>query len=150
MLKLPHASKVMLKILQTRLQQHGNRELPDIQAPTSVPSSVNLRGTYDSGCIARGHPWAGSCIPSWASSPGLLFRLCRRSLSCRHKNSVLFACNLHVPCFYLVVGKFPPFSLHIGTTKPPVSPLLLLSPVSFPVKVQMKRPLGNIWLPDVF
>ena len=32
MLKLPHASKVMLKILQTRLQQHGNRELPDIQA----------------------------------------------------------------------------------------------------------------------
>ena len=32
MLKLPHDSKVMLKILQTRLQQHGNRELPDIQA----------------------------------------------------------------------------------------------------------------------
>ena len=32
MLKLPHASKVMLKILQTRLQQHVNRELPDIQA----------------------------------------------------------------------------------------------------------------------
>ena len=27
-----HASKVMLKILQARLQQHVNRELPDIQA----------------------------------------------------------------------------------------------------------------------
>ena len=38
MLKLPpialisHASKVMLKILQARLQQYVNRELPDIQA----------------------------------------------------------------------------------------------------------------------
>ena len=38
MLKLPHsctqshASKVMLKILQGRLQQHMNRELPDFPA----------------------------------------------------------------------------------------------------------------------
>ena len=38
MLKLPqsctisHASKVMLKILQTRLQQYMNHELPDVQA----------------------------------------------------------------------------------------------------------------------
>ena len=29
---ISHASKVMLKILQTRLQQHVNRELPDVQA----------------------------------------------------------------------------------------------------------------------
>ena len=29
---LPHASKVMLKILQARLQQYVNRELPDVQA----------------------------------------------------------------------------------------------------------------------
>ena len=27
-----HASKVMLKILQARLQQYGNCELPDVQA----------------------------------------------------------------------------------------------------------------------
>ena len=27
-----HASKVMLKILQTRLQQYVNQELPDVQA----------------------------------------------------------------------------------------------------------------------
>ena len=27
-----HASKVLLKILQTRLQQYMNRELPDVQA----------------------------------------------------------------------------------------------------------------------
>ena len=40
MLKLPHncthlishASKVMLKILQARIQQYVNRELPDVQA----------------------------------------------------------------------------------------------------------------------
>ena len=38
MLKLPHncthptASKVMLKILQARLQKYVNRELPDVQA----------------------------------------------------------------------------------------------------------------------
>ena len=38
MLKLPHnalishASRVMLKILQARLQQYGNYELPDVQA----------------------------------------------------------------------------------------------------------------------
>ena len=38
MFKLPtialisHASKVMLKILQTRLQEYVNRELPDVQA----------------------------------------------------------------------------------------------------------------------
>ena len=29
---ISHASKVMLKILQVRLQQYINRELPDIQA----------------------------------------------------------------------------------------------------------------------
>ena len=29
---MPHTSKVMLKILQARLQQYVNRELPDIQA----------------------------------------------------------------------------------------------------------------------
>ena len=28
---ISHASKVMLKILQARLQQHVNRELPDVQ-----------------------------------------------------------------------------------------------------------------------
>ena len=29
---ISHASQVMLKILQARLQQYGNRELPDVQA----------------------------------------------------------------------------------------------------------------------
>ena len=29
---ISHASKVMLKVLQARLQQYGNREIPDVQA----------------------------------------------------------------------------------------------------------------------
>ena len=29
---ISHTSKIMLKILQTRLQQYMNRELPDVQA----------------------------------------------------------------------------------------------------------------------
>ena len=29
---ISHASKVMLKILQARLQEHMNQELPDVQA----------------------------------------------------------------------------------------------------------------------
>ena len=39
---ISHASKVMLKILQARLQQYMNRELPDVQA-----SFRKGRGTRD-------------------------------------------------------------------------------------------------------
>ena len=39
---ISHASKVMLKILQARLQQYVNRELPDIQA-----GFRKVRGTRD-------------------------------------------------------------------------------------------------------
>ena len=39
---ISHASKVMLKILQARLQQYVNRELPDVQA-----SFRKDRGTRD-------------------------------------------------------------------------------------------------------
>ena len=37
-----HASKVMLKIFQARLQQYVNRELPDVQA-----GFRKVRGTRD-------------------------------------------------------------------------------------------------------
>ena len=37
-----HASKLMLKILQVRLQQYVNRELPDVQA-----GFRKVRGTRD-------------------------------------------------------------------------------------------------------
>ena len=39
---ISHASKVMLKILQARLQQYVNRELPDVQAGFRIG-----RGTKD-------------------------------------------------------------------------------------------------------
>ena len=39
---ISHASKLMLKILQVRLQQYVNRELPDVQA-----GFINSRGTRD-------------------------------------------------------------------------------------------------------
>ena len=39
---IPHASKVMLKILQARLQQYMSRELPDVQA-----GFRKVRGTRD-------------------------------------------------------------------------------------------------------
>ena len=39
---ISHASKVMLKILQARLQQYMNRELPDVQAEFR-----KCRGTRD-------------------------------------------------------------------------------------------------------
>ena len=42
---ISHASKVMLKILQARLQQYLNRELPDVQAELG-----KCRGTRDQNC----------------------------------------------------------------------------------------------------
>ena len=39
---ISHASKVMLKILQVRLQQYMNHELPDVQ-----PGFRKVRGTRD-------------------------------------------------------------------------------------------------------
>ena len=39
---ISHASKVMLKILQARLQQHANRDLPDVQS-----GFRKCRGTRD-------------------------------------------------------------------------------------------------------
>ena len=43
---ISHASKVMLKILQARLQQYVNHELPDIQAE-NFQNSRKCRGTRD-------------------------------------------------------------------------------------------------------
>ena len=66
-----HASKLMLKILQTRLQQYVNHELPDVQAgftkaeepevilPTSVGSlkkQESLRKTSTSALLTTSQP----------------------------------------------------------------------------------------------
>ena len=72
---ISHASKVMLKILQARLQQYMNRELPDVQAgfrqpeepeiklPTSVGSSKkqeSSRKTSISALLTMPKPLCGS------------------------------------------------------------------------------------------
>ena len=75
MLKLPHncthLTLVMLKILQARLQQYMNRELPDVQAgfrkgkpeiklPTSAGSSKkqeSSRKTCTSALLTMPKPW---------------------------------------------------------------------------------------------
>ena len=52
---ISHASKVMLKILQARLQQYVNRELPNVQAGFSKMHSGNMSGWAGTGpsCSAR-------------------------------------------------------------------------------------------------
>ena len=40
---ISHASKVMLKILQARLQQYVNRELPDVQAVFEARKGRGIR-----------------------------------------------------------------------------------------------------------
>ena len=45
---ISHASKVMLKILQARLQQYVNRELPDVQA--GFRKGTRGRGLQRSNC----------------------------------------------------------------------------------------------------
>ena len=65
---ISHASKVMLKILQARLQQYVNRELPDVQAvlekaeepeiklPTSAGSSKKQEKTFISALLTIPKP----------------------------------------------------------------------------------------------
>ena len=56
---ISHASKVMLKILQARLQQYVNHELPDVQAvlekaeesEIKLPTSVGLQKKQESSRI---------------------------------------------------------------------------------------------------
>ena len=45
---ISHASKVMFKILQTRLQQHVNQELSDVEA-----GFIKGRGTRDQGNLEK-------------------------------------------------------------------------------------------------
>ena len=40
---ISHASKVMLKIFQARLQQYVNRELPDVQAAFSKAEEPEIK-----------------------------------------------------------------------------------------------------------
>ena len=66
---ISHASKVMLKILQARLQQYVNRELPDVQA-----GFRKGRGTRDQ--IANSH-WIMEKVREFQKNIYFCFRLCQ-------------------------------------------------------------------------
>ena len=53
---ISHASKVMLKILQARLQQYMNRELPDVQAGFRKGNQSILK-EISPGCSLEGLMW---------------------------------------------------------------------------------------------
>ena len=57
---ISHASKVMLKIFQARLQQYVNRELPDVQAGFrkgrgTRDQIANIRGIMEKGRVPEKH-----------------------------------------------------------------------------------------------
>ena len=65
---ISHASKVMLKIVQTRLQQYVNRELPDVQA-----GFRKGRGTRDQ--IANIHWIIKKATEFWKKSASALLTM---------------------------------------------------------------------------
>ena len=50
---ISHASKVMLKILQARLQQYVNRELPDVQAGLEKAEEPEIKLPISTGSLKR-------------------------------------------------------------------------------------------------
>ena len=77
---ISHASKVMLKILQARLQQYMNRELPDVQA-----GFRKGRGTRDQ--IANIH-WIIERAREFQKNISLLYWLCQSLWLCGSQETV--------------------------------------------------------------
>ena len=48
-----HASKVMLKILQARLQQYVNHELPDVQADFKKAEEQEIKLSMTAGSLKK-------------------------------------------------------------------------------------------------
>ena len=53
MVLISHASKVMLKILQARLQQYVNRELPDVQADLGKVEEPDIKLSTSDGSLKK-------------------------------------------------------------------------------------------------
>ena len=75
---ISHTSKVILKILQARLQQYMNRELPDVQA-----GSIKGRGTRDHMANIR-----------WIMEKGREFQ--KNTYSCLFDSAKPFDCVDHI------------------------------------------------------
>ena len=75
---ISHASKAMLKILQSRLQQHMNRELPDVHA-----GFRKVRGTrYQIANI----PWITEKARVFQKNIYFCFILCTKAFDCVYHN----------------------------------------------------------------
>ena len=59
---ISHASKVMLRILQVRLQQYMNRELPDVQAGFKKAEEPEIKLPASTGS------WKKRLVPNWENT----------------------------------------------------------------------------------
>ena len=84
---ISHASKVVLKILQARLQQYMNRELPDVQA-----GFRKSRGTTDQ--IANIH-WIIETAREFQKNINLYFIDYAKAFDCVHHNKLEYSLKRH-------------------------------------------------------
>ena len=65
----PHASKVMLKILQARLQQNVNHELPDVQAGLEKAEEPEIKLPTSSGSWKKQESFRKTSISALLTMP---------------------------------------------------------------------------------
>ena len=128
---LSHTSKVMLKILQARLQQYVNRELPDVQA-----GFRKARGTRDQ--IASIH-WISKEQES-SKKRLLLYWLCQSLWLCQFSSVTLSCPTLHdpmdhstpsLPAHHQLLESTQSHLHWVGVVIQPSHPLSSLSPPAF-------------------
>ena len=66
---ISHASKVMLKILQARLQQYVNRELPDVQAGFRKAEELEIKLPTSAGSLKKQESSRKTSISSLLTMP---------------------------------------------------------------------------------
>ena len=66
---ISHASKVMLKILQARLQQYVNRELPDVQLVLEKAEEPKIKLPTSGGSLKKQESFIETCISALLTMP---------------------------------------------------------------------------------
>ena len=69
---ISHASKVMLKILQARLQQHVNCELPDVQAGLEKAEDYEIKMSTSTGSLKKQESSRKTSISALLTMPNSL------------------------------------------------------------------------------
>ena len=142
---ISHASKVMLKILQARLQQYVNRELPDVQARfrkgrgirdqiANIHWIMENKGKQRRECLQLSAPpssqeWSPPLPPdldAWSPILSLRFPCCPPSTCSpvatpphlvKDSNSLIISSLSYLIYFFLSTGSFP--SAHKHAQRPP-------------------------------